>query len=631
MNIYLKNLRAIGQKEPDLVARLRTAPDDPRIKVVRSAGKPVAIEIAVGDGGTVAFKKEKLGENVRKITQRKLFSFSEVIVLAGIGLGETLHETLQASDAGAFILVIEPSLAYFKKLMECSDLSTLLTDPRVSLSVAENPVDAVMSRLEEHFGVFTRPNFQVIKHGLAVACHTEYFEQLDKVLAEQKAMAESNLRAISRLSALWQGNVFANMEHVLKNPGIIHLFGRFTNIPAVIVAAGPSLDKNCRWLKMVERSMVIICVDTALKTLLKNGVKPHFVVALDALMHNYFHVSGALNGGFTLVVNPVTYPLILEECEGPMMVTSYSEPMVRWIEGFTGDLGANITGGSVATSAFDLALRMGCSPIILTGQDLAFTGGRTHASGGANDEMVYSTSAEPATPSTMHTEAMGWEQMSAVEGNLGHQLASSVKMNTWRNWFEIRIAQKGVDCINATEGGAVILGARQMCLQEAVAPRLTPGPDITKIIEASRPMRLPADLRAIRARLEALTAVAREVKKICSLGIKEAEKLRIAAQKKGHDVTVQSAARACADFMGIIMGEAEFFTLNHWRLENAMDRIQRLRSGLKTQDEMKQAYLNAESYLILFRETYQVTKEFEKNIRSLPFMNAPQAREANAV
>jgi hypothetical protein len=405
------------------------------------------------------------------------------------------------------------------------------------------------------------------------------------------------------------------------------------DVPAVIVAAGPSLDKNCRWLKLAERSMVIICVDTALKTLIKNGVRPHFVVALDALMYNYFHVAGALDGDFTLIVNPVTYPLILEECRRPMMVTSYSEPMVRWLEGFTGELGENITGGSVATSAFDLAIRMGCSPIILTGQDLAFTGGRTHSSGGANDEMIYSASAEPLVPDSQHSEAIGWEQMSVVDGNLGHSLASSMKMKTWKSWFEIRIGQKNLDCINATEGGAAINGAKKMCLQEAVMASFKTARDVDGIIRDSRPVRLPADMGLIRKRLELLAAKAREIKKICSLGIKEAEKLSIAAQRKGEDTAINSSTMICGNYMGLIMGEREFFEINHWRLENTMNRIQRLRSGLKTTDERKQAYLNAESYLMLFRDVYQVTKEFEKNIRSMKLPEHPTlaGSRANAV
>lgn len=625
MNVYVKNLKALEAKDRALAAKMRATPDDPRVRLIKAGGKAAAIEVLCAGGETAIFKKQPMPPNVRRITERKQFGFSEVIILLGIGLGETLTETLAASDAGTFILLVESNPGYFKKLLEGFDVAELIGDPRVVISVGESPVDAVMHRLEEEFGVFTRSNFQVIKHGTAVACDTGYYQAIDKVLARQKQMAEGNLASISRLSSVWQGNIFSNLDVILRNPGIKHLFGRLTGVPAVIVAAGPSLDKNCHWLMSARDSMIIICVDTALKTLLKNGVVPHFVVALDALLHNYFHLAGAERPDYTLVVNPVTYPLILAECAGPMMITSYSEPMVQWLEQFTGDLGENLTGGSVATAAFDLALRMGCSPIILTGQDLAFTGNRTHSGGGANDEFVYSAAGEMSGVETMHDEAISREIQGTVEGNLGHTLKSSVKMTTWRNWFEIRIAQKEVDCINATEGGAAITGAKPMCIREAMLKYGRQRRDIAKIIAAARPVQLPADIMFIRQRLEALAAKARDIKKVCSMGIKEAEKLAAAAQRKGEGAAVESAARACANYLGMVMREAEFMGINRWRLEGTMDRIQRLRGSLKTANPGKQAYINAESFLIFFKDVYQVTRELEKNIRAVRFENGSRA------
>lgn len=630
MNIYVKNLKALEAKDRALVAMVRATADDPRVRLIKEGGKSTAIEVSGANGETTIFKRQALPPNVRRITERKQFGFSEVIILLGIGLGETLGETLAASDAGTFILLVESNPAYFKKLLEGFDVAELIGDPRVVISVGENPMDAIMHRLEEEFGVFTRSNFQVIKHGTAIAADTGYYQMVDKVLARQKQMAEGNLASINNLSSVWQGNIFSNLNAILRNPGIKHLFDRMTGVPAVIVAAGPSLDKNCHWLEAARESMVIICVDTALKTLLKNGVTPHIVVALDALLHNYFHMAGAERPDYTLVVNPVTYPLILAECTGPMMITSYSEPMVQWLEQFTGDLGENLTGGSVATAAFDLAVRMGCSPIILTGQDLAFTGNRTHSGGGANDEFIYTAAGEMSDADVMFDEVIGRENPGIVEGNLGHALKSSVKMTTWRNWFEIRIAQKKVDCINATEGGAAIAGARPMCLREVMLGYGRRHRDISKIIAAARPVQLPADPAFIRQKLDALAAKARDIKKVCSMGIKEAEKLGAAAQRKGESAIVESTTRACGNYLEMIMRETEFMGINRWRMEGTMDRIQRLRGGLKTADPGKQAFINAESFLIFFKDAYRITRDLEKNIRTIHFENGPYAPEGTA-
>ena len=42
-----------------------------------------------------------------------------------------------------------------------------------------------------------------------------------------------------------------------------------------------SLDKNVHFLAQVQEKAVIIAVDTVLPTLLKNGIRPHFLTSID--------------------------------------------------------------------------------------------------------------------------------------------------------------------------------------------------------------------------------------------------------------------------------------------------------------------------------------------------------------
>ena len=618
MSFYKKNLSAIRAKEPRLADRLESVAANRSARLIQTGSASPTIEFTPSTGGgTILFQKEAAAENVSRLSQKKLFSFSEVVILLGAGLGETLTDTLKSVDSTAFVLLIESSTAYFKKLIEGFDLEKSLSDPRVSISVGEKPLEAVMGRLEREFGIFTRPNFQVIKNPLSLSCDKEYYRQVEQALAKQKAIARSNLKSISTLSGKWHGNLFANLPYLLKSCGIKPLFGTLKGLPAIIVAAGPSLDKNCRWLKQAENSFVIICVDTALKTLIKYGVRPHFVVCLDAKMENYTHMAGVDTSAYTLVANPVTYPLILAEHHGDLLTTGYTEPLVKWLERFTGDMGENVTGGSVATAAFDFAYRLGCSPIVLTGQDLAYSGGRTHSGGGAVQEMVYSPYGLPVMAEWMHSRAIEVEELEEVEGNMGHTLNTSTEMNNWKSWFEIRIENKSINCINATEGGLAIKGARKLTLQEAVMNFAGDRQkNIDGIINRSISTRVPVDPERVKEGLEALMASARRIKNSCSLGIREAEKLKDSAQRKGEEKAVAQANSACVVQIRSIMKESEFMTVNHWRLESMLDKIQRLQSGLKPAEGSKRSYLDAEIYLIFFREVYKVSREFESNCRS---------------
>ena len=609
MSFFQKNLAALQNKEPELASYLNNLSDDARITV-----KDGGIELALDSGKRVFFEKQVIPSNAKKISEKKLFNFAEVIILVGAGVGETLTETLKTADPTAFIILVESNPAFFRKLLEGFDLSREIGDPRVSVAVGENPVEAIMVRLESEFGVFTRPNFRVIKNGLSISCDTEYYEKVDQVLSRQKGMAEANLQAINKLSSLWQTNILSNLESILGNPGISHMFGKMRGIPAIIVAAGPTLDKTCRWIKAAENSMVIICVDTALKTLLSNGITPHFVVSLDALIENWSHLSDVDTSGYTLVVNPVTYPLILSEHKGRMMVTSYTEPMVQWLERFTGDLGVNVTGGSVATSAFDFAERMGCSPIILTGQDLAFTGGRTHSGGGSKEETLYVSAAGPVQQEDLHEDAIDVEIKETIDGNLGHSLVSSAKMITWRNWFEIQIEKRNIHCINATEGGAVIKGAEPSTLQEAFNRYGTVDRGVRDIVEKEKPFQLSSGQDKVWESLNDLVGSAKTIKRYCTLGLKEAADLKKAAEHDGPGQSCDDRVRICNEYTTKIMEEEEFLQVCHWRLESALDTIQRMQSANRSSDERKQMFVTGEAYRIFFKEMYTITKELEKKV-----------------
>jgi len=61
--------------------------------------------------------------------------------------------------------------------------------------------------------------------------------------------------------------------HVLKD--------KFKNKPAVILSAGPSLDKNIENLKPYRDKVVVFCVGVAFKTAVKHGIIPDFVAVID--------------------------------------------------------------------------------------------------------------------------------------------------------------------------------------------------------------------------------------------------------------------------------------------------------------------------------------------------------------
>ena len=112
----------------------------------------------------------------------------------------------------------------------------------------------------------------------------------------------------------------------------------------------------------------------------------------------------------------------------------------------------------MSSIAFAMALYFGFRKIVFMGQDLAFTGGKSHTSGiegalGDNDKYIKSRC------------------LMEVEGIDGTMLQTDFQMWYYKQWFEKAIRDGGdrMRVIDATEGGAKIEGAENMKMSEVVA------------------------------------------------------------------------------------------------------------------------------------------------------------------
>src|SRR5512145_3078123 len=111
-------------------------------------------------------------------------------------------------------------------------------------------------------------------------------------------------------------NFVKNLLKAARAPGIAKFAGKFSGIPAVIVSAGPSLDKNIHELRGWEQNALILSTDTALKPLLAAGIEPHFVLTGDPSPVNYRHIQGAQAPHSFLVAEATAYPAVFGEFEG---------------------------------------------------------------------------------------------------------------------------------------------------------------------------------------------------------------------------------------------------------------------------------------------------------------------------
>lgn len=279
--------------------------------------------------------------------------------------------------------------------------------------------------------------------------------------------------------------------------------------PALIVAAGPSLNKQLPLLAQNQELFTIIAVDTVWPILKKHGIVPDAILALDPeSVPSWPRNEIAEDTAFCVDIGCGSK--LLWSNDRNHLLTCANLTVYQILK----ELGIKVsllsTGGSVATSAFALAERLEANPIVLIGQDLALTGGKDHADGYLapyNAELL-----------TTRIDA-GFD----VEGYYGDRLRTERQLLIYKTWFENRIKampQKLV--INATEGGARIEGALQLpfasvCqeIRSAKLYKISLVQPFKRCIEPDHVQRLSEGLVRIRNGIDAMKGLAEKAHKLC--------------------------------------------------------------------------------------------------------------------
>ena len=271
-----------------------------------------------------------------------------------------------------------------------------------------------------------------------------------------------------------QFNIILNTVHMDHGYDIRNFHQSLSGLKAIVIAAGPSLDKNIEKAKNTDA--VIIVVDTALRTCLHYGIAPHFIVTVDPTPFNCLHFDGIDDlGDAFLVFHPECNWRILNRYKnhpykiGIIDKDSFYINHVFNINKFLPYVRRAMNSGHVA---FNFAHFLGCNPIILAGFDYAFEG-RTHTKDASLSREVIpiGNNGEVAIKGIQGKVADERGFMVEVSGYNGSSVLTSPIFYRYIQDFQRDIQRLNWSCpniINATEGGAKIEGTKQLPLVEAL-------------------------------------------------------------------------------------------------------------------------------------------------------------------
>ncbi|MDR7866336.1 MAG: DUF115 domain-containing protein [Sporomusaceae bacterium] len=438
----------------------------------------------------------------------------EIIFVIGFGAPAEMAALLDAANPRSIVVVIEPNLAFFQHALATWDMRAVADRNFIVVAKRPDGVGQAVSKLMTTALILYLRNIRIYS--------TYYYrtQESDTALAIAKTISERVIYQMRHLGndftdAIWGvTHDLANVRHLNGAVDVDKLKGRFHGRPAVVVSAGPSLEKNMRHLPKLAGKALIIAVDTILAKLLKNNIVPDVVCSIERIdeVYEYFYKDKDIPESIALTAPPVLKPLIFAEYKGARIIPYRGPlPVYKWLAAATGVTGDAFIemGASVAHLGLALAAHAGCSPIILTGQDLAF---------GAKDGALVSHSGDTIYEDIDKcTETDDYSRPSAeIEGYYGGKVMTSMWWQDVRLWFENQIRENGLKVINATEGGAKINGAEQRPLGElADQYAALPPVDFSRELAAApkNSVDLPAFVARLREKRDDIEALVKQARK----------------------------------------------------------------------------------------------------------------------
>lgn len=403
------------------------------------------------------------------------------VFIMGVGNPTYLQELVEQTENRITIIVYEPSLQIFLRFLEMVEIGQWMEKHLIIFWVK-----GIEDMDEEHLrGILE----QVIKYEMLPYFRSLILPNYDTLFTKEAVNfikscrnlageEVSNFNTKKLFSNVMVKNLLANAIHLCdgyKTTQLIDAIPR--DIPAILVAAGPSLNKNIRELKKAKGKSFIIAVDTAIKPLLKEGIIPDMFAVIDALKPlDLVKIEQAKEIPLLTTLNAASE--VLDYHTGMKFFFNEGYQFAERIFLKSGQkVGDVSSGGSVATSAFSMLYKIGMDTIILVGQDLAYTNNKSHADGTFHEIM----------------EEQDTSRYRMVEGNYEEKVPIAGDLKIFLDWYNMYIEgckkqSKNFRVINATEGGAKINHTEIMTLKEAIEQECIKEVDIQKNLKELPPM-----------------------------------------------------------------------------------------------------------------------------------------------
>lgn len=474
-SILAANLAALSRRNPRLAEAVLLAAPSMGVRFFETEDGVLSAEL---DGRALASKRRPL-EEARRLADTLEPASAGCAAVLGFGVGHHVKLLAQRMETVGVVACFEPDLGLLRAVLEHIDHSAWLAAGTTAIFHDADDRSSIISGVQGWEAPLA-VGVQIIEHAPSRPRLGEASGRFAQALSSVVGTVRTHVITTMVHSDVTARNALMNIGHYAGMPGIGELRGLALGRPAIVVSAGPSLRRTIAHLKdaAVRERCVIVAVQTVLKQLIAEGIRPHFVCALDhheVSRRFYEGLSADDVQGITLVAEPKANAAILDAFPGEkrLVADEFLEELLSGEGTFDGLHAPMRPGATVAHLAYYLARFLGADPVILTGQDLAFTDGQYYSAGAA----IHDTWAcELNAFNTL--EMMEWQRIVRMRGNLhamtdhlGRPVYSDDQMVAYLHQFERDFMEddaRGLTVIDATEGGVRKAHSVTMPMAEAI-------------------------------------------------------------------------------------------------------------------------------------------------------------------
>lgn len=304
----------------------------------------------------------------------------DFFILVGIGSGIFLTK-LSKKFPNAQILAIEYSKIDIDFLSEFEIIKKCLKNKNIIFSDFKNLKTNILNNyIPAIYG-----NANIIFQRIWTLENQNSYQEIKNEIQSSLNLITQDYSVQSHFGKIWQKNIIENLFCLSKLKKTEYINADTKKI-ALVIAAGPSLDKNIEIIKKTPEKFYIISTDTAYEILANYKICPDIVVSIDGQNISTNHFLNKIdylktNFIFDLCANSCIAKKISKHSD-KIFFFSNGHPFSEYAKHFSNSIKSLFTGtGTVTIAALDIALKLNFKQIFILGADFAYINHKPYAKG----------------------------------------------------------------------------------------------------------------------------------------------------------------------------------------------------------------------------------------------------------